>query len=458
MQNLKELTYSFFGKIGFSSVSVTPAESFYHHNWGASECIYSEGIHQDIICAVMAIKQDSRHIYLMMTLDACAWQNNEQEFKLRQKVALEFGIYPHHVLINLSHSHSAVPFVESKNLESKARHQLEKYYNFLEEKLIQASREAIHKCNDVTMRFFYGKCNLAKVRDLQIKGKMSVGLNPDVEADDTIALGKAMDQHGKVVGLIVNYACHPTTLAWKNKLMSPDYVGELRKTLRERYPEAECIFLQGASGELAPAHQYSGDIKVAEQHGRQLGYAALSYFESVADCKQALHFTEVVASGAELACWEMCEAKYSSSFIVQEIEVNLEIKKDLNTTEVLLEQQKTEIDPVHQERIRRRLRVRAIVGNGEYYPMKIQLWKIGDMVFVGIPGEPYSEFQKELRRRFPGCIVFVVGLSNGGSGYLPKREDYEFSDSYTVIQTPFEKGSMESALEMVSIKLREVIS
>ena len=68
---------------------------------------------------------------------------------------------------------------------------------------------------------------------------------------------------GLTLGTVVNYACHPTTLAWQNTLISPDYVGALREVV-ERATEAPCLFLQGASGDLGPREGFVGDAEVAD--------------------------------------------------------------------------------------------------------------------------------------------------------------------------------------------------
>mgnify|MGYP006172841585 CR=1 FL=1 len=36
---------------------------------------------------------------------------------------------------------------------------------------------------------------------------------------------------GLTLGTIVNYACHPTTLAWENRDISPDYIGAMREVI-----------------------------------------------------------------------------------------------------------------------------------------------------------------------------------------------------------------------------------
>ena len=50
----------------------------------------------------------------------------------------------------------------------------------------------------------------------------------------------------------------------------------------------------GASGDLAPRHQYVGDPGVADRHGRQLGYAALATLNDMEPSGRQLCFDETV--------------------------------------------------------------------------------------------------------------------------------------------------------------------
>src|SRR3989442_14091799 len=76
------------------------------------------------------------------------------------------------------------------------------------------------------------------------------------------------------------YACHPTTLAWENTLLSPDYPGAMREVV-EGVTGVPCVFLQGASGDLGPREGFVGDPAVADRNGRQLGYAVLAALEGM---------------------------------------------------------------------------------------------------------------------------------------------------------------------------------
>ncbi len=101
----------------------------------------------------------------------------------------------------------------------------------------------------------------------------------------------------------MNYACHPTTLAWENTLISPDYVGAMREVV-EGIPAAPCLFLQGASGDLGPREGYVGDTTVADRNGRQLGFAALSGLEALPPPGTYFEYAGPVVSGAILGTWK----------------------------------------------------------------------------------------------------------------------------------------------------------
>jgi hypothetical protein len=86
---------------------------------------------------------------------------------------------------------------------------------------------------------------------------------PRSPTDDTVTVARVTDQQGDLVAVIVNYACHPTTLAWENTLISPDYVGAMRETV-EQATGSLCIFTLGACGDLGPREGFVGDTAVAD--------------------------------------------------------------------------------------------------------------------------------------------------------------------------------------------------
>src|SRR6185295_10965514 len=125
------------------------------------------------------------------------------------------------------------------------------------------------------------------------------GYNPNGPADDTVLIARVSDETGRPLAAIVNYACHPTTLAWENTLISPDYVGALREVV-ERTAGMPCIFLQGASGDIGPREGFVGDTAVADRNGRELGYAVLAALEALPPPGTRFQYKGPVVSGATL--------------------------------------------------------------------------------------------------------------------------------------------------------------
>ena len=64
------------------------------------------------------------------------------------------------------------------------------------------------------------------------------------------------------------------------------------------------MFLHGASGNQAPRRSFESDPRIADQNGREVGYAALSVLTSMFPPQAALEFAGVEESGTPLAIWK----------------------------------------------------------------------------------------------------------------------------------------------------------
>ncbi|WP_341835242.1 hypothetical protein WJU16_20340 [Chitinophaga pollutisoli] len=265
-------------------------------------------------------------------------------------------------------------------------------------------------------------------------------MNPAEKADDTLLTGRITNAEGAVMGTIVNYACHPTTLAWDNELISPDYIGAMRETV-EHATGAPCLFLQGASGELSPGEQYSGDTALADRYGRQLGLAVLSSLNGMLPAGKALVFEGAVESGAPLGIWR--EGDFSpSTDLKAEMKVISMPLKDLPTLAEIEAQWAACEDHVRKERLWRQRGIRKSLGDGSHADMPLWVWKLGGAMLAGQPNEAYSNFQTDLRQALAPAAVAVINIVNGYAGYLPPAGHYQ-RDSYAVWQTPFAAGGLE---------------
>lgn len=239
---------------------------------------------------------------------------------------------------------------------------------------------------------------------------------------------------------IVNYACHPTTLAWQNTLVSPDYVGAMRDLVEES-TGAPVAFFQGASGELAPREQYTGDVAVADRHGLSLGHAVLAALAELPPPGTALELTHVVQSGAPLGMWEPRPVEGSRVLRAVSDAVVLDLR-DLPSL-AQMEAEWADIDPrSRDERLRRARNLRDGYVTGPTVEHPTWVWQIGDGFLVAHPGEAYSRFQRTVREHAGNHPVVVANLTNGpGFVYLPTDQAY-VRGAYQAWQSPLAPGSL----------------
>ncbi|MGH3658973.1 MAG: hypothetical protein ACRDUA_20145, partial [Micromonosporaceae bacterium] len=323
---------------------------------------------------------------------------------------------------------------------------------------VAATGEALASFVPATMTVATGRSGVAAIRDLPAGDRYVVGFNPQATADDTLMVGRiTAADNARVLATIVNYACHPTTLAWENTLVSADYVAGLRAVVEDGTDGAPCVFLQGASGDLAPRQQYTGDTAVADRHGFAIGHAALAALLTLPPASHGLALEEIVESGAPLAVWRPRAATWPTGVDADRTELSVPVKP-LPTLEELKRRWAGIDAHARAERIHRAMDQRSNLPTGTTTTQPVWTWRLGDVVFVAQPGEAYSVFQQSVREGAPAAAVFVLNLTNGHSlGYLPPREAYDH-DIYQVWQTAYGAGTLEQVTSHALSRATELLT
>lgn len=433
---------SFTGIIGVAQEDITPPVGIYARSWGAALQDVAEGIHRPLKLTCVTFQANGQDKPLVLiSADMGWWKSAADERELRTAILEAFQLPSSHLMFCLSHTHAG-PALFSEDAAKPGGQYIIPYLKLIRERAVSAVGQALNNAVLSTLSWRYGKCDLATNRDLPDANsdRLLVGFNPDEQADDTLLVGRITSAAGKITGTIVNYACHPTTLAWDNKLISPDYVGAMRELLEENCT-APCLFLQGASGELAPAEQYSGDCGLADAYGRQLGHAALAVLEAMRPANTGLELDRVVESGAPLALWKKHAVQPSTALGVEQVDIAMALKQLPALQEIERQWNECE-DHVLKERLWRMRGIRKTVGEGDMSVMPLWVWRLGDALIMGQPNEAYSYFQQELRQQLSAYPVAVMNIVNGYAGYLPPQELY-VKNMYAVWQTPFAAGALE---------------
>jgi hypothetical protein len=436
---------------GVARRDVTPPVGIYARSWGAATRDVAEGVHRPLTAtaAVFASLAEHGPTLALVALDIGWFPYAPDELGLRAAIMERTGLGEAELLVQMSHTHAGAN-TNSRLQDMPGTELIEPYLERLAANVGDAVLEARSMATEAFVTYGDGRCGLAANRDFWDTDaeRYACGYDPDGTADDTLLVGRATDGTGRTLATLFNYACHPTTLAWENRLLSPDYVGAAREVLEHAF-DAPALFLQGASGELAPRDDYVGDPAVADRNGRQLGHAAAAAIEALPPPGTRFAYTGIVASGANLGTWAYRPCEPGQLDAAGRLEavltgVDLVRKEDLGVVESL--SSSTPDSPQEREKARRRELLRLALGEGPVHRMPLWAWRLGEALLVAVPNEPYSVFQVELRRSFAGTPLFVLMTTNGGVGYLPPRETYG-SGRYQEQQSPYAPGCLEQAIE-----------
>jgi hypothetical protein len=432
----------FSGLIGVSRRDITPDLGVRARCWGPARHDLPAGVHRPLTLTALALADGDGKPLLLISADLPFFRRGEDEWRIRGRILADLDLSAERVIFHLEHTHSG-PSLSTDEVDRPGGDRVAGYLDSVATAAVSAGRQAIGESAPGVMEWAVGSCSLATNRDFWEEGRSLVGYNPAVGADDTLLVGRVTNAKGGALATIVNYACHPTTLAWQNRLLSPDYIGAAREVVEAATAGCPCLFLQGASGELAPREQYVGDTEVADRHGRHLGYAVLSTLSGMLGPSTRLVRAGTVESGAPLAMWEPTATRHPARLSAVARTLELPIQKLASLDE--LAQRWSGIDPLSlEERLTRARSIRASYGDATELSYPLWVWMTGDCFFVAHPGEAYSFLQRELRRIYGTSRVVVLNLCNGpGFFYLPTEDAFD-AGAYSSWQTLVDRGALEA--------------
>lgn len=439
-------------RFGLARQDITPPVGAYHRMWGAALHNRSEGVHRPLLASAMVFEPEggasnaSEARQVIVALDHCLLFHPQIE-QVTQRVCQQTSIRPEQLLITFSHTHAA-GLMDSGRAELPGGDLIAPYLDRMAGDVADTVAAALASVEPATIVYGMGRCSLAKHRDYwdEQSRQFVCGFNPAGKADETLLVGRVAAADGRLLATIVNYACHPTSLAWENRLISPDYPGALREVV-ERETSAPCVFLLGASGDLGPRNGYMGDTAVADANGRQVGFAALAALESLPPAGTALRFLGPVISGATLGDWRnrpLSDAEQTelSLWKLRRGTVDLPYRPELPTVEATRvelvrwsreeaearaagDEIKTRDAHALAERQTRWLTRLTTLPPGPNFPFPFMLLRVGGAIWLGVEGEPYNLLQTALRERFPTTPIIIMVLSGGSRAwYLPTAETY----------------------------------
>jgi hypothetical protein len=233
-------------------------------------------------------------------------------------------------------------------------------------------------------------------------------LRPQGEADPSLHVLFAEDAESRVLGVLVNYACHPIVVGGGTHV-SADYPGGLRQTVQQVLgADTPVLFGNGPCADLAP---FDVDDPTRQEYG-------FGWWQRMG---QAL-------GGETLKLLASATARDDAPLAMDRSVVDLPTRPV--TPEMLAEAERLLGDAPFDPYTATREQVYAhewqlLAAEGETTaPAEVFAVRVGNTGIVGLPGEVFVEFGRHLRAVSPLRPTLVVELANGCVGYVPTAEAF----------------------------------
>jgi len=410
-------------RAGVAKTDLDPATGIPMAGYGSAR--YSKGVLDPLEARVLVLSDGDRAIALV-TLDLCYTFDVATMDQIRAAVRPAVG----EVIFHASHTHSGPTYSEAPEALQHAA-----------PRIVAAVQEAARSMAPAQIGNGWGQAYLGfNRRYLETDGtvRMFWRNEPKVSTtfpvDPTVGVIRIDRRDGTPLAVLVNYACHPVVLGPDNVNYSADYPGEMRRYVEQELGQSSmAFFLQGAPGDINPYYDKTPLIEdaigVMKETGRKLGAEAVRVARSIRT--QPAERTRIRSKTVVLAVanrWDVAK-----------------------------------LEPVLKERYRiTGARADRLLAQNMQAPVTTLLLDLGspdrDLAFVGMPGEPFVEFQMQLRAKSPLPNSFLLGYTNGYFAYLPTitaavRGGYGANSSVN----PTEVGTGERMLNTGLIALYELL-
>lgn len=248
-------------RVGIARIDITP--SYPVRLWGyAARRTESEGVEQRLWAKALAIGGDRDELALLVTVDSGAVQAEEID-QLAARLKKDAGVARERLVVCSSHTHCAPGLASSvanmfgKPLPADQLQRIDRYTSELLDDLEKVCLAAIADRKPSHLAWAQGSSGFAVNR--RTKGGPVEHVMPmlSVTAPD-----------GTLRAIVVDYACHGTTLEGTFNKICGDWIGYAQQYIEQQHPGAVAMVMLGCAGDANPSPR--GTLQLAQEHGREI--------------------------------------------------------------------------------------------------------------------------------------------------------------------------------------------
>ncbi|MDH5399006.1 MAG: neutral/alkaline non-lysosomal ceramidase N-terminal domain-containing protein [Cyclobacteriaceae bacterium] len=258
--------------VGVASVDITPESPMRLSGYGSRKTVF-DSVEQKLWAKAMAIGTDEEGPSVIITLDLVGFPAVFAE-RLAYRVGHTSRVERKNLAITATHTHSgpetgALLNIFGRHLSGQELNQVVEYMMGLEDKVLGLVKEALANRQPSYINYSKGTASFAMNRRVIEDGKWTgFGQTPDGPVEHDLPLLHITDQKGRTRALLLNYACHGTTLMGDHNFVHGDWMGTAQEMIEKEFPGATAMVVIGCGADSNP--QPRNEFKYVEQHGKAI--------------------------------------------------------------------------------------------------------------------------------------------------------------------------------------------
>ncbi len=361
------------------------------------------------------------------------------------RIADVCGCDPAAVLLSWNHTHLAPPGDERMALIAGTGADsglMRRTAAAIQDRMVEVCRRARERLEPAEPVWAVGEVDEAvNRRERTADGRTILGWNPARQLDRQVTALQLRRSDESSVATLVGFGCHPVTTGYDMDIYSADYPGPLRDLVRT-VSGGECVFLQGAAGDVLPRVAFTQDEREAERLGRRVALEALhALADRYASARRVVRGSD--GSVTPISIYRIERSAADEPVLAAVCERVAFPLLPLPTADELAELRRGAEAQVADATARgdrgaakvasytadwaRRTQERVAAGTATpAVDAPIHAIRIGDGVMVTGPGETFSEIGLAVKQRAPGRPTLYCGYANGLVTYFPTADEYPY--------------------------------
>ncbi len=413
-------------KTGFSKICITPPLGTPIH--GYFKARYTKGVLDDLFVRAVAF-DDGEKKAVIVALDLCLLTKDFCD-EYRKVISEYCNIPTTSVFITCSHTHTGPLLWDDPATGMKA---VPGYNEYLKLCIRDAAAYALRDLKESKFYTAEGKAErISFIRRFRMKDG-SVQTNPGInnpnvdhaldEPIETVKLLKIVREDAKDI-YMVNFGTHSDSIGGDR--ISADFPGHLCSIIENAIENSHCVFLNAPEGDVNHINPFPTEAEAA--------ISEIDFDNVPRSYEHSKHMARVIAGAVLQICTTAKEVKaeklsYDETLVkIPSYQQNDKLDEAEKIHKLYCENRTDELPYKGMELttvVAEAQRIWNLKDGPDSYDFWLSAIKVGDFVFAGIPGEPFTDIGRRIYAGSPFETTILCCLTNAGGTYFPTTKAYD---------------------------------